>query len=156
MPDRIYIDKQTPSVYQAMVKASTELRTQGKAAGLTRKTLELVNIRVSQINRCLFCLDLHSHAALEAGETTQRIAVLPAWRETDLFDEAERAALEIAEAVTLVADGHLSDEQYASVRKHLTDDQVSVLIYSAITINAFNRISIMSRHPVRRRSPIPG
>lgn len=150
-PRRVYIDKQTPTVYKALSKTAAELRIRAQAADLTRTTLELVNIRVSQLNGCLFCLDLHTRVALEEGETTQRIAVLPAWREAELFSDVERAALEIAEAVTLVAEEHLSDEEYAAAREHLTDDQISVLIWSAIMINAFNRVSILSRHPIKRQ-----
>jgi len=148
---RVYIDKQTPSVYQGLSKAAAELRTRAAEAGLTRTTLELVNIRVSQLNRCLFCLDLHTRIALEEGESTQRIAVLPVWQEAELFSDVERAALTIAEAVTEVTDQHLSDEQYAAVREHLSDDQVSALVWSAIMINTFNRISILSRHRIKQR-----
>ncbi|TDZ43562.1 carboxymuconolactone decarboxylase family protein [Mycobacteroides franklinii] len=148
---RVYIDKQTPSVYQGLSKAAAELRTRAAEAGLARTTLELVNIRVSQLNRCLFCLDLHTRIALEEGESTQRIAVLPVWQEAELFSDVERAALTIAEAVTEVTDQHLSDEQYAAAREHLSDDQVSALVWSAIMINTFNRISILSRHPIKRR-----
>lgn len=113
--------------------------------------MELVNIRVSQLNRCLFCLDLHTRVALEEGESAQRIAVLPVWQEAELFSDVERAALTIAEAVTEVTDHHLTDEQYTAVREHLSDDQVSALVWSAIMINTFNRISILSRHPIKRR-----
>lgn len=148
---RVYIDKQTPSVYQGLTKAAAELRAQATEAGLSRTTLELVNIRVSQLNRCLFCLDLHTRVALEEGESAQRIAVLPVWQEAGLFTDVERAALTIAEAVTEVTAGHLTDEQYAAAREHLSDDQVSVLVWSAIMINTFNRISILSRHPIMRR-----
>ncbi|MGV0584482.1 carboxymuconolactone decarboxylase family protein [Mycobacteroides chelonae] len=148
---RVYIDKQTPSVYQGLTKAAAELRAQATEAGLSRTTLELVNIRVSQLNRCLFCLDLHTRVALEEGESAQRIAVLPVWQEAELFTDVECAALTIAEAVTEVTAGHLTDEQYAAAREHLSDDQVSVLVWSAIMINTFNRISILSRHPITRR-----
>ncbi|WP_078323392.1 carboxymuconolactone decarboxylase family protein [Mycobacteroides salmoniphilum] len=148
---RVYIDKQTPSVYQGLNKTAAELRTRATEAELSRTTLELVNIRVSQLNRCLFCLDLHTRVALEEGESTQRIAVLPVWQEAELFSDVERAALTIAEAVTEVADRHLTDEQYAAAREHLSDDQISVLVWSAIMINTFNRISILSRHPITRR-----
>ncbi|WP_078288674.1 carboxymuconolactone decarboxylase family protein [Mycobacterium sp. D16R24] len=148
---RVYIDKQTPSVYQGLTKTAAELRTRATEAGLSRTTLELVNIRVSQLNHCLFCLDLHTRVALEEGESTQRIAVLPVWQEAELFSDMERAALTIAEAVTKVADRHLTDEQYAAAREHLSDDQISALVWSAIMINTFNRISILSRHPIKRR-----
>ncbi|MDA3631272.1 carboxymuconolactone decarboxylase family protein [Saccharopolyspora oryzae] len=150
---RIYVDKQSPSVYKAMLAAAAELHQRTADVGLERSTLELVNVRVSQINRCAFCLDRHSRLAERAGVTPQRLAVLAAWREVDLFTDEERAALEIAEAVTLVADRHVSDEEYARFREHLSDDAVSLLIWAATTINAFNRVSIMSRHRVAERDP---
>ncbi|MFF0818010.1 carboxymuconolactone decarboxylase family protein [Rhodococcus sp. NPDC003318] len=132
-----------------MTAVAVEVGHQAKAAGLDRTLIELVNIRVSQINRCAFCLDLHTRRALTGGESIRRITVLPAWREVTLYSDAERAALEIAESVTMVAQDHLDDKTYASVRTYLTDDQVSVVTWAAIAINAFNRISIASLHPVR-------
>ncbi len=146
---RIPLNTQSASVYRAYLDAAAEVRARADDAGLSRTVLELVNLRVSQINGCAFCLNLHSKALLEAGDTVQRIAVLPAWRDTQLFSDTERAALEIAEAVTWISEAHLDDDEYALLREHLTDDQVSLLIWSAITINAFNRVSIMSRYPVR-------
>jgi AhpD family alkylhydroperoxidase len=148
MPARIYLDKQSPSVFRALTGTARELRARAAEAGIDRSVLELVNVRVSQINRCAYCLDRHTRIALDGGETPQRLAVLPAWRETTLFSSLEQAALEIAEAVTLVADAHLDDEAYTLVREHLSDNQLSLLTWAAITINAFNRVSILSGHPV--------
>lgn len=126
------------------------MRAAGEAAGLPRSLLELVNVRVSQLNRCVFCLNLHSRLALEAGVTPQLLAVLPAWSETELFDDKERAALTIAEATTEVTGHHLTDAEYAAAAEVLTPDELSVVIWAAVTINAFNRVSILSRHPVKR------
>lgn len=145
---RVYIDKQTPSVFKAMSGVAVEIAARAADAGLDRLTMELVNVRVSQINKCLLCLDLHSRRAVEAGESNQRIAVLPAWRESELFSDRERAALEIGEAVTEVATEHIDDDTYAAARSALSDDEISVLIWAAITINAFNRVSILSGHPI--------
>jgi alkylhydroperoxidase family enzyme len=75
--------------------------------------------------------------------------VLPGWRETDLFTARERAALELAEGVTLVADRHLDDATYEQPRTALTDDEIALVIWAAITINAFNRVSVLSQHPIR-------
>ncbi|HVK20179.1 MAG TPA: carboxymuconolactone decarboxylase family protein [Actinokineospora sp.] len=149
---RIYLDKQTPSVYKALTALSAELKARAADVGVPRITLELVNVRVSQINQCVFCLDLHSRLALEAGETQQRLALLPAWRETTLYTAKERAALALAEAVTQVADTHISDDDYAAARVDLSDDEVSVITWAAITINTFNRVSILSDHPIQRRA----
>lgn len=149
---RVYIDKQSPSIFRAMAATSAEIRARAEAIGLPRTTIELVNVRVSQVNACVYCLDLHTGLAIEAGESVQRLAVLPGWRETALFTPAERAALTLAEAVTLVAGDHLGADAYDGLREVLTDDELSVLIWAAISINAFNRVSILSGHPVHPRS----
>ncbi|GAA1386214.1 carboxymuconolactone decarboxylase family protein [Pseudonocardia kongjuensis] len=151
MSGRVLVDKQTPEVFSAMKQVSRTVREAADAAGIGRALLELLNVRVSQINGCEFCLDVHWRAAVAAGVTPQRIALLPAWRDSRLFDDRERAALEIAEAVTLTAGPHLDEEAYAKARAGLDDDETSVLIWAAITINAFNRVSVLSRHPVPER-----
>jgi len=91
---------------------------------------------------------MHTRAALGGGETLERLAVLPAWRETQFFSEQERAALALAEAVTLVADGHVPDDIYASVVKTPFDAELSAVTWLAIVMNAWNRIAITSRRPV--------
>ncbi|MBB3049626.1 AhpD family alkylhydroperoxidase [Prauserella isguenensis] len=151
MSDRVFIDKQTPSVFKALTATATEIRSRAREIGLDIILLELVNVRASQLNACTFCLDRHTHLALEAGETAQRLAVLPGWRDTDLFTSREQAALELTEAVTLVAQQRPDDHTYARVRSTLNDDEVSLVTWAAITINAFNRVSLMSRHAVRPR-----
>ncbi|MFE2407612.1 carboxymuconolactone decarboxylase family protein [Kitasatospora sp. NPDC057904] len=118
-------------------------------AGLDRRLVELVNLRVSQINGCAYCLNVHTAAALQVGETTQRLGTLPAWRDTQLFSPQERAALALAEATTTPADAALQEEAYTAAREALTDEQISAVIWVAIAINAFNRVSILSKHPVR-------
>lgn len=155
MSDRVFIDKQTPTVFKALTATTTEIRARAREIGLDRILLELVNIRASQLNACVFCLDRHTQLALDAGETLQRLAVLPGWRDTDLFTPRERAALELAEAVTLVAEQHPDDANYTHARTVLSDDEVSLVIWPAITINAFNRVSILSGHPIHRRHPAP-
>ena len=118
---------------------------------MDRIIMELVNLRVSQLNGCAFCLDMHSRQAREAGETEQRLAVLPAWRDTDLFDETERAALGLAEVLTNLPGGEYREELFDKYRGQLTPEQFSVLSWAAIAMNAFNRVSIISGHPVRPR-----
>lgn len=152
MSGRIFIDKQTPTVFKALTGTATEIRAQAHEIGLEDALLELVNIRASQLNECAYCLDLHTHRALKAGETAQRLAVLPGWRHTDLFTARERAALDLTEAVTLVAEKHPDDADYARATTALSDDETALVIWAAITINAFNRVSILSHHPVRHRT----
>ncbi|WP_405689998.1 carboxymuconolactone decarboxylase family protein [Streptomyces sp. NBC_01185] len=146
---RVYVDKQSPKAYHAMTATAEAVRTAAQEAGLPRTLVELVNLRVSQINGCAFCLDVHTRAALRAGETTQRLGVLPAWRDTEVFTDQERAALALAEATTHPADAALQEDAYATARRTLSDDEISAVIWVAIAINAFNRVSVMSKHPVR-------
>ncbi|MCB8913772.1 MULTISPECIES: carboxymuconolactone decarboxylase family protein [Rhodococcus] len=149
-PTRVSIDKQTRPVYRAQVAVAVAVRDAVAHAGLDRTLVELVNIRISQINGCAYCLDVHTRDALAGGESPQRLAVLPAWRETELFTDRERAALTLAEMVTTLPTPDLQDRDYADARAHLTDDQLSAIVWVAIAMNAFNRISILSRHRVRR------
>ncbi|MEV2216060.1 carboxymuconolactone decarboxylase family protein [Streptomyces sp. NPDC050997] len=151
---RVFVDKQSPEAYQALTATAETVRGVAAAAGLDRLLVELVNIRVSQINACAYCLNLHTRAALRAGETTQRLGVLPAWRDTQLFTPHERAALALAEATTCPADSAVQESAWAQARLVLSDDEISAVIWVAITINAFNRVSVMSKHPVRG-VPVP-
>ncbi|WP_460062820.1 carboxymuconolactone decarboxylase family protein [Streptomyces sp. YKOK-I1] len=146
---RIFIDKQSPKAYHALVQTSEAVRATAADAGLERSLVELVNLRVSQLNGCAFCLDVHTRAAVRAGVETRRLGVLAAWRDTELFSPPERAALALAEATTHPTDAGAQDAAYAEAREVLTDDQISAVVWVAVTINAFNRVSILSKHPVR-------
>ncbi|MER6122087.1 carboxymuconolactone decarboxylase family protein [Streptomyces sp. NPDC001795] len=146
---RIFIDKQSPKAYHALVQTSEAVRAVAADSGLDRTVVELINLRVSQINGCAYCLDIHTKAALRVGETTQRLGVLAAWRDTELFTPQEHAALALAESATDPSDAAAQESAYATAREVLTEDQISAVIWVAITINAFNRVSIMSNHPVR-------
>jgi AhpD family alkylhydroperoxidase len=149
MTRRIFMDKQSPKAYHALVQTSEAVRATAADAGLERTVVELVNLRVSQLNGCAFCLDVHTGAALHAGEDTRRLGVLAAWRDTELFSPLERAALALAEATTVPCDAAAQETAYADARQVLTEDQISAVIWVAVTINAFNRVSILSGHPVR-------
>ncbi|MET7855671.1 carboxymuconolactone decarboxylase family protein [Streptomyces sp. NPDC005318] len=153
---RVFIDKQSPKAYHALVETADAVRTVAAEAGLDRSLVELINLRVSQLNGCAYCLDVHTKAALRAGETTQRLGVLAAWRDTELFTERERAALTLAEATTDPADAIAQESAYETARQVLDDDEISAVIWVAITINAFNRVSILSKHRVRAIPLIPG
>ncbi|WP_418955704.1 carboxymuconolactone decarboxylase family protein [Streptomyces tritici] len=148
---RVYLDKQSPTAYHALMQTAEAVRTTAAAAGLDRILVELVNLRVSQINGCAYCLDVHTRAALRAGETTQRLGVLAAWRDTEVFTARERAALALAEAATSPEDALLQERAYAEGREVFGDEELSAVLWVAITMNAFNRVSILSKHPVRTR-----
>jgi len=104
---------------------------------------ELVKIRASQINGCAFCLEMHHHDAVAQGETAERLALLPAWRETELFTHEERVALAVTEAVTRIADGPLPADLEAEARKTFDAETYAALIYAIVTINAWNRLAIV-------------
>lgn len=145
----IFLDKQHPVVWRALNGLGLKVRDAAAEAGMDRKTIELLYVRISQINGCAYCLDMHVPDALKAGETPQRLAVLPAWRDTALFTEKERAALALAESITELPDYQTREQDEASARQHLSADEFSAVSWLAITINAFNRVSITSHHPVR-------
>ena len=111
-------------------------------------TLHLVEIRASQINGCGFCLDMHTKDAAAAGETPERLNMVAAWREAACFTEAERAALELAEAGTRLADGAgVADEVWENAAKHYDEDQLATLVGQIALINAFNRGNILVKQP---------
>jgi AhpD family alkylhydroperoxidase len=126
-------------LWRAINGLALKIKEAATDAGIDARTLELLNVRMSQMNGCAYCLDLHVKEALKAGETTQRLAVLPAWRDTALFTEKERAALALVESITELPG--------QSVREQ---EEGSVVSWAAASMNAFNRISITSHHPVRR------
>jgi AhpD family alkylhydroperoxidase len=146
---RVLIDKCSPAAFRSLTDLAKAVRGTTEAAGLDRILVELVNIRVSQINGCAYCLDVHTRAALRNGEDQRRLAVLPAWRDTPLFSTRERAALTIAESITSLPDPYTQDRDYAFARRWLTEDELSAVAWAATAMNAFNRVSIISKHPVR-------
>ncbi|MFJ9180073.1 carboxymuconolactone decarboxylase family protein [Streptomyces sp. NPDC102360] len=147
---RVFIDKQSPDAYKAFRHASEAVRAEATEAGLEPELRELINVRVSQINGCAFCLNTHTRAALHAGESPLRLGVLPGWRDAELFTDRERAALGLAEAVTRPDDAVAQEVAYGAAREVFDDAEISAVIWTAITINAFNRVSILSKHPVRQ------
>lgn len=142
----LYLDRQDPTVYQAMRAWADDLARVQRELGVDPKLVELVNLRVSQINGCHFCLDVHSRRARAAGETDRRLVVLRAWRETELFTEQERAALDFAEAVTELPPYEERVAREHAARAVLGEDLFAVVSWLAIAMGSFNRLSIISRH----------
>ncbi|MER5677170.1 MULTISPECIES: carboxymuconolactone decarboxylase family protein [Streptomyces] len=126
----------------------------GKSA-VPAATQELVKIRASQINGCGFCLDMHTKEAAEAGETALRLNMIAAWREATVFTEAERAALELTEQGTRIADaaGGVTDEAWADAAKHYDEDQLLALVALIAVINTYNRLNVMTRQPAGDYQP---
>ena len=126
-----------------------------KASTLPAATQELVKIRASQINGCGFCTDMHTKDAAVAGETPQRLNLVAAWREATVFTEAERAALELAEQGTRIADaaGGVTDEAWANAAKHYDDEQLAALVSLIALINTYNRMNVIVRQPAGDYQP---
>lgn len=118
-------------------------------------TQELVKVRASQINGCGFCTDMHIKDAVAAGETQQRLNLVAVWREAKVFTEAERAALEIAEQGTRIADaaGGVPDDAWARATKYFDEDQLAALISLLAIINAYNRINVINQQPAGDYEP---
>ncbi|MGW0998528.1 carboxymuconolactone decarboxylase family protein [Streptomyces sp. NPDC002520] len=124
-------------------------------SSLPEATQQLVLLRASQINGCGFCTDMHSKDAVAAGETWLRLNLVAAWREATVFTDAERAALELAEEATRIADaaGGVSDEVWANAAKHYDEEQLGALVALIAIINAYNRVNVMVRQPAGHYEP---
>jgi AhpD family alkylhydroperoxidase len=141
MEPRIDFGKASTGGYRAMLGLENHVRS----SGLEPALLELVKVRTSQINGCAYCIDMHTKDARAHGETEQRLYALDAWRETPFYTDRERAALEWAEAVTLIRDGHVPDSVYEQVRGHFTERELVDLTWAVVTINGWNRLCIAFR-----------
>jgi AhpD family alkylhydroperoxidase len=112
-------------------------------------TQELVKIRASQVNGCAACTDMHTKDAEHAGESSVRLNLVAVWRDAKVFTEAERAALELTEQGTRIADGAggVTDEAWANAAKHFDDDQLAALVCLIALINTYNRMNVISAQP---------
>ncbi|MFD9395281.1 carboxymuconolactone decarboxylase family protein [Streptomyces sp. NPDC060000] len=124
-------------------------------SALPAATQELVKIRASQINGCGFCTDMHTKDAAHAGETPQRLHLVAAWREAKVFTDAERAALELTEQGTRIADaaGGVTDEAWANAAKHFDGEQLAALVSLIALINAYNRLNVIVQQPAGDYQP---
>ncbi|MDQ0795817.1 carboxymuconolactone decarboxylase family protein [Streptomyces sp. B1I3] len=143
---------------QLAAKVVKHINSAGKVvtdSGLPAATQELVKIRASQINGCGFCTDMHTKDATHAGETATRLNLVAAWREATVFTDAERAALELAEQGTRIADaaGGVTDEAWANAAKHYDEEQLTALVALIALINAYNRVNVMVQQPAGDYQP---
>jgi AhpD family alkylhydroperoxidase len=120
---------------------------------LEPKLLHLVKMRASQINRCAFCLDMHSKDARAEGETEQRLYSLDAWEEAPYYSDRERAALEWTEAVTSLGNGHVPDSVYEKVRAQFSQQEIAALTLAVAMINTWNRLNVAFRTPAGGYQP---
>lgn len=122
-----------------------ELSQATKESSLDKKMIDLVQLRASQLNHCAFCVDMHSKEAKLHGERELRLYHIPVWRESHLFTEKERIALEFTEALTQLENHGIADELYARVREHFNDQELVDLTYVVSVINVWNRMNAVFR-----------
>ena len=145
---RLNLAAAAPKAAKALFAADQALHE----SPLDKSILELVKLRVSQINQCVHCIDLHTHDALNAGEAPDRIYQLVAWRESALFTPHERAALAYAEAATTLTEHGVSDKIWAGVRDAFDDEELGALVVQTALINAFNRFGVPLLVPAKNRA----
>jgi AhpD family alkylhydroperoxidase len=135
-----------PGVIEPLQSLSQAVEDAASQAGLAHATLELVNLRASQINGCAVCLDMHSRGARKAGETDERLLTLAAWRDTPYFTDAERAALALTEAGTRLADqgDPVPDAVFDDAAKHYDDAALAALVVCIAAINTWNRLNVIT------------
>ena len=143
---------------EVAAKFLKHLNSAGRAVAgstLPAATQELVKLRASQINGCGFCTDMHTKDAAAAGETVQRLHLVATWREATVFTEAERAALELAEQGTRIADaaGGVPDTVWENAAKHFDEEQLVALMSLIAIINAYNRINVINQQPAGDYQP---
>jgi len=144
MQERFQYSKAYPEAYKAMLALSQAV----EKTGLTPQLIYLVNYRVSQLNSCAFCLDMHSKDLRARGETEQRLYMISAWREAPhLYSDRERAALAWAEAVTRLEDGQVSDEVYEIARQEFSQAELVQLTLAIVVSNGWNRFNVAFRTP---------
>jgi AhpD family alkylhydroperoxidase len=136
---RLPYPKLAPEAYRSLVSLGHYLRT---ATSLDAVLLGLIDLRASQLNRCGFCIGMHSHELKHANEPDSRINAVANWRNSDAFTPRERAALAWTEEITNIQEGHASDEAYAAVSEYFKDKDLVDLTFAIATINAWNRLSI--------------
>ena len=143
MHQRLDLTKVSPEGYKAMLGVHSYVQNSGLSLGL----LELVKMRVSQLNGCAFCIAMHVPLARQHGITDTQLHLLAAWREAPVYSPKERAALAWAEALTHLTGGDVPDDVYTELRQHFSDKETGDLSFAIAEINAWNRLMICTRTP---------
>jgi len=144
MEKRVNIEQAKPEAWKAMYSLSVVL----SKSGLTAIQKHLITMRTSQINSCAFCIDMHTKEALKSGETQQRLFLLSAWKETNLFTDEEKAILALTEEVTLIHQNGVSDKTYKQAEKFFSPETIGDIIMSIVLMNAWNRIAVSTQMPL--------
>ncbi|KAA9111161.1 carboxymuconolactone decarboxylase family protein [Microbacterium rhizomatis] len=148
---RVHLSRSAPEAYKALEAFSKTVGALAASHGIDDRLKELIQIHASQLNGCAYCVRVHVDRAVAAGLGVDEIAQLATWRESGVFSERERAALELAEAFTFIHDDGIPDEVYDHVGGILSEEEYVALSWILISINAFNRVAIAGRYPVPPR-----
>lgn len=140
MEKRVNIKQIAPDAYKAMLGLEKYLGS----SKVSKTHKDLIKIRASQMNGCAYCINMHTKEARQHGETEQRIYLLNAWKDCDLFTDEEKALLALTEEVTMIQNG-VSDETYQAAARFFDEEHLAQIIMTIVTINSWNRISITSR-----------
>ena len=149
MTNRINMASEVPSMYKKLFDMEQEGKELIQNAQIEEGFSHLLKLKASQINRCAYCVRLHTKDALACGETIERISVVSAWEESDYFSLKERACLSLVEAITLVSYDKVSDTVYENAKEVLTKEELVSVEWLAILINSWNRLAISSRYIVK-------
>jgi AhpD family alkylhydroperoxidase len=149
---RVHLSKAAPPAYQALTGFAKTVGGLAADAGIEPALKELVQIHTSQLNGCAYCVRVHLDKGLAAGLTVDTVAQLPVWRDSGVFDERQRAALELAEAFAFIAEDGIPDDVYDTVGGIFSEDEYVALSWILVSINAFNRLAIAGRYPVPPRA----
>lgn len=150
---RVHLSRTEPAAYQALDAFSRTVGEICASNGIDDRLKEIVMIHCSQLNGCAYCARVHVDRAVKAGVDTDTLMQIATWRESHVFSERERAALELAEAFTFIAEDGISDEVYDMVGGVFTEKEYAALSWACVSINAFNRIVIAGRYAVPARVP---
>lgn len=151
---RVHLSRSARPAYQALSAFSKTVGAIAAESGIDDRLKELVQVHVSQLNGCAYCVRVHGDRAAEVGVTADVIAQLPVWRESGVFSERERAGLELAEAFTYIHDDGVPDDVYDNVGAILTEQEYVALSWLLVSINAFNRIAVAGRYQVPPRDDL--
>jgi AhpD family alkylhydroperoxidase len=159
-PPRFDLTQMNPELYRHLMQMETLI-----ARNVEPTLYHLIKLRASQINGCAFCLHMHTDQALHHGERPERIVALDAWEESPLYSDKERAALRLAEELTLIGETGASREAFDELKAHFSDEVIGWLIFAAVQINSWNRIAIATRSqydpamfggtPAKQKTPEP-
>ncbi|KAA9130064.1 carboxymuconolactone decarboxylase family protein [Microbacterium caowuchunii] len=148
---RVHLSKSAPEAYRALAAFSKTVGGIAAEAGIDDRLKELVQLHVSQLNGCAFCVRVHVDKAVAAGLDVDVVAQLSTWRDSGVFTARERAGLELAEAFTFIHEDGVPDELYDRVGGVLSEAEYVALSWILVAINAFNRVAIAGRYPVPPR-----